>query len=115
MNKPMLFSKKPRKVLAMRLVGSATDTMAVCEWVRDNGYPWLIGDATMPETLIPEGGDQTSDIGIYLDPANGNLVIRTFFGDMRATYGDWVIQGVLNEFYVLNASMFEAYYQLEEN
>ena len=48
------FRKKPVVIEARQLVGPAGETMRVAEWVRENGYPWLLGDATRPETLTPE-------------------------------------------------------------
>jgi hypothetical protein len=87
-----LIPRYPVEVEAMQLVGTAVDTMHVCEWVRDNGYPWLLGNALDPKSLIPEGGGKPGDQGIYLDPATGELVIHTVSGNIRASFGDWVFK-----------------------
>lgn len=99
------------EVLAMQLVGTAVDTMQVCEWVRDNGYPWLMGNANQPMTLVPEGGGKPGDPGIYLDPATGELVIHTHVGNVRAMFGDWVILMGDGFFYVCKPVDFEAKYE----
>lgn len=114
----MKYRKKPVVIEAMQLVGSAGDTHAVTSWMESNLYPFLIGNALEPETLrYPdqvEGDDSRPDKGIYIDPATGDLMIRTMEGDMRATYGDWIIQGVQGEFYPCKPDIFEAtYYEVQ--
>lgn len=108
----MQFRKRPVVVEARQLVGSAAETMAVAEWIRDNGYPWLLGNALEPDTLVPEGGGLPGDSGIYIDPATGELVIRTCEGDLRASYGDWVVQEPFatadRKFYPCKPDTFEA-------
>jgi hypothetical protein len=78
---------------ARQLVGTAVETMDVIDWVRNVGeFYWLLGNANEPDTLIPEGGGgKAGDSGVYLDPANGAFVIHTQDGDVRASYGDWII------------------------
>jgi hypothetical protein len=80
-----------------------------------NLYPGLIGDATSPETLrYPdqvEGDDSTPDKGWYIDPATGDLLIRTLEGDMRVSPGDYVIRGMFGEFYPCKPGVFEAIYE----
>ena len=107
----MKYRKKPVEIEAMQIAGSAGEQMQVCDWVRDNGYPWLLGNAMYPMTLIPEGGGEPGDPGIYIDPATGELVIRTLEGDMRASYGDYIIRGVQGEFYPCKPDIFEATYE----
>lgn len=105
------FRKKPVVIEARQLVGPAGETMRVAEWVRENGYPWLLGDATRPETLTPETTPAIPGAGLWIDPATGELVIRTLEGDMRATYGDWIIKGVQGEFYPCKPDIFDATYE----
>ena len=105
------FRKKPVVIEARQLVGPAGETMRVAEWVRENGYPWLLGDATRPETLTPETTPAIPGAGLWIDPATGELVIRTLEGDMRATHGDWIIKGVQDEFYPCKPSVFESTYE----
>ena len=77
------------EVRAMRLIGSGGRIMAVCGWIVHNGHPWLLGNALIPESLTPDGG-KPGDPGLWIDPATGELVIRSEFQDSRATNGDWV-------------------------
>ena len=105
------FRKKPVVIEARQLVGPAGETMRVAEWVRENGYPWLLGDATRPETLTPETLMAIPGAGLWIDPATGELVIRTLEGDMRATHGDWIIKGVQGEFYPCKPDIFDATYE----
>lgn len=39
-----------------------------------------------------------------------SIIIRTLEGDMRATYGDWLILGVKGELYPCKPDIFEATY-----
>lgn len=81
-------------VEARQLVGTAVETMDVVDWIRNRGeYPWLLGNATQPETLVAEGGDPNKPgvRGVYIDPADGSLVIREPHRDKKASYGDWIV------------------------
>jgi len=40
-----------------------------------------------------------------------NLVIRTLEGDMFASVGDWIIQGIKGEVYPCKPDIFEATYE----
>ena len=89
-----LFRKNLIVIEARQLAGTAIETMDVIDWVRNRGeYPWLLGNAMHPETLVAEGGDPSKPgvKGVYLDPADGSLVIREPHRDKRASYGDWVV------------------------
>jgi hypothetical protein len=97
------FVKKPVEIEAVQLVGSGGDTAKVLEWINENGYPWLQGDWSSPETL----GIAT---GVFIDPGTGELIIRTLEGDMRASYGDWIIKGIKGEFYPCKPDIFEETY-----
>lgn len=105
-----MYRKRPVVIEARQLVGEAGETMRVFEWVEGGGYPWLLGNALDPATLAPQSGT-AGDPGIYIDPATGELVIRTLEGDMRATYGDWIIRGVQGEFYPCKPDIFAATYE----
>lgn len=112
---PKTYRKKPVEIEAMRLIGPAVQAAHVAYWMTGHGYPWLIGDATRPETMRypdqAEGDDSKPNKGVYIDPANGDLMIRTLEGDMRATYGDYVIRGVAGEFYPCKPDIFEQTYE----
>ena len=108
----MKFRKKPVVIEAMQLTGSPGETAKVCSWVNDSGYPWLIGNALDPSTLRYEyDPDTVPSKGIWIEPENGALMIRTLEGDMEATYGDWIIQGVNGEFYPCKPDIFEKTYE----
>ena len=118
MSKPLTYRKKPVVIEAMQLIGTARDTVQVLDWLADNRYPMLVGDYTKPETLryhdqVPED-DSRPDKGFYIDPATGDLMIRTLEGDMRATYGDWIIRGVSGELYPCKPDIFALTYERME-
>ena len=106
------YRKRPVVIEAMEFTGKS---MQIIEWLEANRYPFLIGNALEPETLrYPdqvESDDSRPDKGIYIDPANGNLMIRTLEGDMRAVPGDFVIRGVQGEFYPCKSDIFAATYE----
>lgn len=109
------FRKKPVTIEAMRLTGTPADCHAVMSWMEANRYPFLVGNALDPETLryrdqAPDD-DSTPDKGIWIDPANGDLMVRTLEGDMRAPYGHWIIRGVQGEFYPCHPDIFDATYE----
>ena len=114
MSKPLTYRKKP-VIEAVQLIGAAGDLAQVLDWLAANLYPMLVGDYTKPETLryhdqVPED-DSRPDKGIYIDPATGDLMIRTLEGDMRATYGDYIIRGGQGEFYPIKESIFLETYE----
>lgn len=87
-----MFRKNLVIVEARPLVGTAVETMDVVDWIRNTGgYPWLIRNANEPDTLVREDG-QDGLRGVYIDPADGNLVICTSDDyRTRAGYGDYII------------------------
>ena len=118
MNTPKKFKKRPVVIEAMQLIGAAGDTAQVLDWLAANLYPMLVGDYTKPETLryhdqVPED-DSRPDKGLYIDPATGDLMIRTLEGDMRATYGDYIIKDVQGAFHPCKPDIFEATYERME-
>ena len=109
------YVKKPIEIEAMHLVGTAREIACVTDWMQANLYVWLTGNALEPDTLrypdqIPEDNSKP-DKGIWIDPATGDLMIRTSERDTRASYGDWIIRGVQNEFYPCKSDIFEATYE----
>lgn len=132
MNAPAKYRKKPVTIEAMQLpdayppgVDPSSDDYArngqaldVYDWLMNNRYPFLVGNALEPEMLrYPDqliSDDSRPDKGIYIDPATGDLMIRTLEGDMRATNGDWIIRGVQGEFYPCKPDIFGATYQAVE-
>ena len=118
MTTPKKYKKRPVEIEAMQLIGVAGDMAQVLDWLAANRYPMLVGDYTKPETLryhdqVPKD-DSRPDKGCYIDPATGTLMIRTLEGDMRVSYGDWIIRGVRGEFYPCKPDIFEATYEKDE-
>lgn len=105
---------KAVEIEAMQLTGTAADCHDVTSWIEANGYPFLVGNALYPDTLRyrdqVKGDDSRPDKGIYIDPATGDLMIRTLEGDMRASYGDWIFKGLMGEFYPCKDSVKVAKY-----
>jgi hypothetical protein len=48
---------------------------------------------------------------VTIDPVDGRIVIRTLEGDMKASLGDWVIRGLVGEFYACREDIFNATYE----
>mgnify|MGYP003583689278 CR=1 FL=1 len=100
---PRKYRKRPVVVEARQLMGGEHELYDVATWVASE-WPWLVGDATKPEEL-------ESRNGVYIDPADGCLVIRTLEGDMKASFGDFIIRGVHGEFYPCKPEIFAATYE----
>jgi hypothetical protein len=99
-------------VEARQLIGTAAETMDIINWVRNAGeYPWLLGNANEPETLIPEGTDEVGGEGVYIDPSTGNLVIHTHAGDEKASYGFYVVRHEDGRFEAVDPDVFEDKYE----
>ena len=116
--KPKRYTKKPIVIEAMRFVGEASETQQVLDWLADNLYPMLVGDYADPETLRYHDQDEKDfsrpDKGVYIDPANGDIIIRTLEGDMRARYGYYIVKGIGGEFYPCDADIFNSTYSFFE-
>ena len=112
------YRKKPVTIHAMQLphpgprAGAAVH--AVTSWMENNGYPFLIGNYLDPDSLRYSSDphdDERPTKGIYIDPADGALMIRTLEGDMRATPGDYIIRGISGEFYPCKPDIFAETYE----
>jgi hypothetical protein len=118
MTKPVLespgrYTKKPVTIEAMPFTDGNLAARAVTDWMEENGCPWLIGNALEPDSLRPRGGEDDDDkptAGMWIDPASGSLMIRTLEGDMRVSFGDYVIKGIQGEFYPCKPDIFAASY-----
>ena len=90
------FQKKPVKVEARRVPSDAdaekditaylNEYIALADWC--SGKSFMMGDESKNHILIP-----------------------TLEGDMRASPGDWIIQGVQGEFYPCKPDIFEETYE----
>ena len=50
----------------------------------------------------------------YKDPKNPKLILETLEGEMRASIGDYIINGVNGEFYPCKPDIFEKTYEKVE-
>ena len=110
------YQKRPVIIEAAKLPVNATaaELSDITDWLNSNGCPWLIGDALNPETLRytrDENDNAIPECGIYIDPADGNMMIRTLEGDMKVTPGDYIIRGVAGEFYPCKPDIFAETYE----
>lgn len=87
------YQRNTYRVKARHLHGTTAETAAVCDWLVELGYPWLRGDALVPERLEP-----AKSKGIWIDPTDGFLFIRTSeeefpnrFYDIKVRYGEWIL------------------------
>lgn len=57
---------------------------------------------------------QSTGDNFYIDhnQVKGGLIIRTLEGEMKASVGDWIIQGVDGEFYPCKPDIFDKTYEL---
>lgn len=78
---------------------------------REWGYPWLVGNALTPHTLHQTGAHGAATKGIWIDPADGALMVRTLEGDMKVSLGDYIIRGVQGEVYPCKPDIFTATYE----
>ena len=93
---PRTYVKKPVAIEAMQLVGND----AVYKWIEEN-----------TQGLFDPLSDEAPGSGVSIDPADGNLLIATLEGVMKANPGDWIIRGVQGEFYPCKPDIFEVTYQ----
>jgi hypothetical protein len=63
------------------------------------------GTNTAARWVNDRGGNTYHDV-------DGLFLIRTLEGDMRADQGDWIIKGVMGEFYPCKPDIFAATYEL---
>lgn len=110
----MKATKKPVEIEAMQFGITFEQDIQLTTWMGKNLYPFLVGNANDPDSLRypdqAEGDDSKPDKGKWIDPATGNLMIRTLEGDMRVGLGDWVIKGVQGEFYPCKEDIFNETY-----
>lgn len=105
-----LFQRGAVQIDARQLSGRDPEYMEVCSWLAQNGYPWLLGDATKPETLVgPDGGDNKSP-GIYINPADGMLHLRDGKRHWKADHGDWIVRAPDGKFSVMKTPALHALY-----
>ena len=94
----MKFRKRPVVIEAVQFDGSHLSAEKIIEWVNKcTGYD--------------SAKDCTPPILFYY----GEMTIRTLEGDMTGKKGDWIIQGVNNEFYPCKPDIFKKTYEKVED
>lgn len=88
--KPLIFRKKPLVVIAIQL--TADNALDITEW---------------------SGGAAVGLVHVGTGEYFG-VTISTPEGEMRAEVGDWIIKGVMGEFYPCKADIFSATYEAVE-
>ena len=79
------YQKKPAVITAEHYQDEK-DAIRICNWAADAGVP----------------------ISYHQDART--LTVHTLEGDMLASLGDWIIQGVQGEFYPCKSDIFDATY-----
>ena len=117
----------PRTIEAMQW---PDETMGVEFWMELSGYPWLVGNALDPLSLSYHDVDmaENPDLptittngplgtqftfparGIWINPADGALMIRDGYADLKVRSGDYVVFSH-GRFYALDADIFNANYE----
>lgn len=105
-----LFTRGSVTIDARQLSGDSDEYLRICDWLATNGYPWLQGDATQPETLVPPQGGDNKSPGIYINPADGMLHIRDGHRHWEADHGDWIVRAPDGKFSVMKTPALHALY-----
>ena len=112
MTEPKKYIRKPVEIEAMQLTGYAFDTAKVCNWLGENGYLWLRGNARDPESLYDFRKPlERPEKGIWISPLDGMLMIRTPAGDIEVPWGSWIIIGMRGEIFTCRDAIFNETYQ----
>ncbi len=109
----MLFRKKPVEIEANLFEGGAESGAKIVEWANDGEITWypdgvLMGDPNCPTPEYHETHHYCPSCPWNDLPEH--LTIETLEGRMTASVGDWVIQGVQDEFYPCKPDVFEKTY-----
>lgn len=90
---PITATKKPVRVQATNWDGGLSEAGEVIEWISQNG-----GTASFKETNETEHRN------------HAEIHIHTLEGVMAASPGDWIIMGLMGEFYPCRSDIFDATY-----
>lgn len=102
------FRKRPVVIEARQFVSDAAQAHDIYLWVESN----TLGSFE-PLGRI-EGREAWPASGVTIDPRDGRMVIATLEGGHWVDLGDWVIRGVLGEFYPCKPDVFAATYEPAE-
>ena len=74
-----------------------------------------LNEQTIEEVLeFVYGAESVTTYAVYMVRTERSILIQTLEGDMRAAFGDYIIQGVKGEFYPCKPDIFEATYEKVE-
>lgn len=90
---PQRYRKRPVEIEAMRFTGSNEDE--ILNWAHEQPDP--------PSMWAQKTIDGKTEI-----------IIRTLEGQVAARAGDWVIRGIVGEFYPCRDDVFQATYETAE-
>ena len=93
----MKYTKKPVEIEAVQL--QRHNIFTVVTFI----------DGSKPDVRSDMESDKWQDY-VRLVVANEGLVIETLEGDMKASFGDYIIKGVKGEFYPCKPDVFELTY-----
>lgn len=117
MIEPQKFKKRPVVIEAMRLpepypegvdpssdgYQKNLDAMRVVDWLIGH-----LGEGYDPIQAEIHGDPKD---GWSIDPEDGSVLIATLEGVMKAKPGDWVVRGVVGEFYPVRDDIFRETYE----
>lgn len=96
------YNSKPVQIEALQFLGNPENATPIINWVLDNGgsatwteEQWFLDVHKKDKYSVPE-----------------HLSIRTPEGTMRADIGDYIIRGLIGEFYPCKPEVFAAKYEL---
>lgn len=100
------FTKKPVTIEARQFVGTNAELHSIYCWIEDN-----TAGSFEPMAVI-EGKVPPPETGVSIDPRDGRMMISTLEGVHWVNLGDYIIKGVMGEFYPCKPDIFEATYDL---
>jgi hypothetical protein len=95
----MMFRKKPVVINAVQLNEDKQSISDAIEFVYNIGMEtsMFLRDATLNQVIKDQG-----------------LIISTLEGNMKASFGDWIIRGVNGEYYPCKPDIFDKTYDVEK-
>ena len=99
------FRKKPVVIEARQLTGNTAEWHDIYQWIEDNTL------GSFEPMAVIKGLVPCPESGVSIDPRDGRLIISTLEGLHWAELDDWIIRGVLGEFYPCKPDLFDAAYE----
>lgn len=98
----MKFRKKPIEVEARQFPDDGPGQIGISNWVEENGGEFYLYDGYVQRDIKTKTGVDWNWSGGF---------IKTLEGDMKVGIGDWVVKGVVEEFYPVRNDIFEKTYE----